>query len=299
MQLPIDLKDKIDELIKGISLNELTKERKVLTSLYRERGPSSHLNSLSTDKQRLSYLLTRLPATFAAIHQVLLQLKEPVYSLLDLGAGPGTALLAALDVSLPITKGTLIERDPGFVALGRSLLPFDADWICQDLKKDLSIDPHDLVIASYSLGELRENDRMEVLSKFWQCTEKFLVIIEPGTKVAFESLMKMRQALIEKGAHLIAPCPHSQKCPNNWCHFSARVERSSFHRKMKEGTLNYEDEKFCYVIFSKKQIEPCQARVLRPPQKESGYIKLQLCTKEGIKEKRIPKMKIKWGDELK
>jgi ribosomal protein RSM22 (predicted rRNA methylase) len=299
MQIPFELKNKINSLIEGISLNELTKERKNLTLHYRERGPNSPLNSLSTDKQRLSYLLTRLPATFAAIHQVLLQLKEPVYSLLDLGAGPGTALLAALEAGLSITKATLIERDPGFAALGRSLLSFEARWLCQDLKKDFTLEPHDLVIASYSLGELREKDRMDVLEKFWQCTEKFLVIIEPGTKAAFESLMQMRQALIEKGAHLIAPCPHSQKCPNDWCHFSARVERSSFHRKMKEGTLNYEDEKFCYVIFSKKQIEPCQARVLRAPQKESGYIKLQLCTKEGITEKRIPKMKIKWGDELK
>ncbi len=296
MQIPFELKNKINSIIEGVSLNDLSKERKLLTSLYRERGP---IHALSNDKQRLSYLLTRLPATFAVVHQVLMQLKEPVYSLLDLGAGPATALLAALDAGLPLTKASLIERDPGFVALGRSLLSFEAFWICQDLKKDFIVEPHDLVIASYSLGELQEKDRMEVLAKFWQCTEKFLVIIEPGTKAAFESLMKMRQALIEKGAHLIAPCPHSRRCPNDWCHFSARVERSSFHRKMKEGTLNYEDEKFCYVIFSKKQIEPCQARVLRMPKKESGYIKLQLCTKEGITEKRIQKMKIKWGDELK
>lgn len=294
MQLPVELKNKINSLIEGISLNELASERKILTSLYREPTQCPRL----TDKQRLSYLLTRLPATFAVIHQVLLQLKEPVYSMLDLGAGPGTALLAALDLSLPLTKATLIERDQGFVALGRKLVQ-DAQWICQDLKKEFTLEPHDLVIASYSLGELREKDRMEVLEKFWQCTEKFLVIIEPGTKVGFESLMRMRNALIQLGGHLIAPCPHAQQCPNHWCHFSARVERSSFHRQMKGGTLNYEDEKFCYVIFSKKQSEPCQARVLRHPQKESGYIKLQLCTKEGIAEKRIPKMKIKWGDELK
>jgi ribosomal protein RSM22 (predicted rRNA methylase) len=130
------------------------------------------------------------------------------------------------------------------------------------------------------------------LEKLWGLANKLLILIEPGTKVAFESLMQIRQSLLSQGAHLMAPCPHSNHCPflgKDWCHFSARVERSSLHRKTKDATLNYEDEKFSYLIFSKNKFEPCQSRVLRRPFKGTGFVKLQLCSTNEIEMKTITK----------
>lgn len=309
---------KIESLLKGHSLNALAKERENLTRLYRSNDCKNRLNSLSTDSQRLAYIASRLPATQRAVYQVLRELIKrtegaQVLSLLDIGAGPGTALLAAVDASLPLMTATLLERDPGFIAIGKHLTEdfehIEQKWICQDVNKEFNISPHDLVIASYSLNELLEKDRLTLVLRLWELTEKFLVIIEPGTKAAFESLMKLRQSLLLKGAHLIAPCPHSNQCPlteKDWCHFSVRVERSSFHRKTKDATLNYEDEKFSYLIFSKSKFEPCHSRVLRRPFKGEGFVKLQLCSKNEIELKTITKKnkseylyarKIECGDE--
>ena len=301
MQIPFVIINKIESLIKGIPLNTLAKESERLSHSYRNTDHKNYFNSLASDHQRLAYLTCRFPATYAAVYQVLKEAiercgQESITSLLDIGAGPGTVLLAASETSLPLSSATLVERDAGFIALGKQLMegniPFDVKWIWQDITKQLNVDPHDLVVASYSLNELSEKARSEILNTLWKLTKKILIIIEPGTKAAFEILKQMRESLILSGAHLVAPCPHSNACPlkeKDWCHFSARVERSSLHRKIKEATLNYEDEKFSYLIFSRNQIEPVNARILRHPFKGKGFIKLQLCSKEGIEEKTITK----------
>lgn len=319
MHLPFELKQRIEALTDNLSLLALVKENEKLSSQYRSRENHRPLDMLASDNQRLAYLATRFPATYAAGSHVIEELKrrykdESIESLLDIGAGPGTLFMAAIGASLPLQKATMVERDPGFIQLGKQISsPFtdiEQDWICQDLKKDFTNEPHDLVIASYALNELNEKDRMEILSKLWTLTQKILIIIEPGTKAAFESLKKMRDHLLLLGAHLVAPCPHSESCPlknNDWCHFSARIERSSLHRKAKLATLNYEDEKFSYLIFAKTKIDPCHSRVLRHPYKGSGFVKLQLCSKIGIEERTVSKKnkqhyssskKIEWGDEF-
>jgi len=317
MQFPIKLLIKIESLMEGLSLDSLSLARRELTALYQGREYNKNFNLLKSDLHRLAYLVSRFPATYAAVFRVLVEMQkrckqESVKTFLDIGAGPGTALIAAVEAMLPLTYATLVERDAGFIKLGKELIESSMEqrWLCQDITKELKLPEHDLVIASYSLGELDENSRMQILEKLWQLTKKVLIIIEPGTKAGFESLKKMRESLLLKGGFLVAPCPHSENCPlqkNDWCHFSVRVERSSLHRKIKDAILNYEDEKFSYLIFSKNKIEPCQSRVIRHPFKGAGFINLQLCSKKGIEKKTITKKnktqfsytrKIEWGDEF-
>lgn len=320
MQLPFELKEKIQSLTDGLSLPELVKESEKLTLQYRNKAEGQSLNALVSDNQRLAYLAARFPATYAVGYQVLEEAKRrlgsalSIYTFLDIGAGPGTLFMSAMEAGFPLSKATMIERDPGFIRLGKQISSMHSqvaqEWICQDVRKELAVQPHDLVVASYSLNELGEKDRLEILKSLWGLTKNILIIIEPGTKASFESLKAMRENLLLQGAHLIAPCPHSERCPlkeNDWCHFSSRIERSSLHRKAKLATLNYEDEKFSYLIFSKNKIPTCHSRVLRHPYKGSGFIKLQLCSKTGIEEKTITKKnkqlyssskKIEWGDEF-
>jgi ribosomal protein RSM22 (predicted rRNA methylase) len=295
------MRNKIESILEGCSLNHIVKERQRITRMYRENDLKKNLNPLTNETQRLAYLAARLPATYAAVCQVLMEALRrsgggQFSSLLDIGAGPGTALLAANLVGLPLIKATMVERDPGFIALGKRLTEeighVEQQWICQDVVRELSVGSHDMVIASYCLNELTEKDRMQVVEKIWNLTSSFLILIEPGSHAAFESLKKIRQFLLFNKAHLVAPCPHSNICPlaeKDWCHFSVRVQRSSVHRKAKEATLNYEDENFSYLIFSKNKLEPCHSRVLRSPFKGQGYIKLQLCSKNGLDFKTITK----------
>ena len=68
----------------------------------------------------------------------------------------------------------------------------------------------------------------------------------------------------------------------DWCHFSARVSRSSLHRQVKGGSLAYEDEKFSYVAAARFPVTPAPSRVVRKPQIRKGQVLLDLCEAESL-----------------
>ncbi|WP_228984764.1 small ribosomal subunit Rsm22 family protein, partial [Streptomyces sp. DH12] len=128
----------------------------------------------------------------------------------------------------------------------------------------LSLAPADLVTVSYVLNELTAPDRAALVDAAADAAQA-VVIVEPGTPDGYARVIEARDRLIAAGFHVAAPCPHSAACPivpgTDWCHFSARVSRSSLHRQIKGGTLAYEDEKFSYVAATRRPVTPAPARV--------------------------------------
>lgn len=313
--LPFALEAKIQSFIQGSSLKNWVKHAQNLTSTYRQKKDKTE--TLSSEALRVAYLCSRLPATYAAICYVFKELQKRfdlslIRSLLDCGAGPASVLLAA-DSFFSLQQATLLERDPGFIKLGKLLSQptnVDVTWVLQDFTRDIPSSARDLVVASYSFCEIREEERLRIIESLWDKTEQILILLEPGTPKGFHFIQKAREKLIELGAFLLAPCPHSQNCPitkDDWCHFSVRLPRSSLHRQLKSGSLSYEDEKFSYLIFSRTPISASSSRVVRHPFKGSGFVKLQLCTETGLREKIISRKdkelyasakKIQWGDEI-
>lgn len=258
---------------------------------------------LRTELDRHAYLITRLPATQAAIQRVLKEIKQfTVESYLDIGAGPATSW-GAVTLFWPQVKATMIEKDRIFFEIGKRATPPQVKWM-----KELSETPHDLVLFSYSWGEI---DDLELLSKAWKLARQFLVVIEPGTPRGYENVLKARSWCIEQGGAVVAPCPHSQKCPwqgtDQWCHFGVRLERSREHQLAKEGSLGFEDEKFSYTILSKQPQNLFSTRLLKDPLRRKGHTVITLCTPQGVEEKTVTKSqkdqykmvnKLKWGDCL-
>lgn len=318
MQLPDTLKKAIEEEIEKIGLPSVLAAREELTDRYRQTEAKRKV-FITTEAHRYAYLAARLPATYAAIMAVLQEVRArmpaiPIKSLLDLGAGPGTAMWAACQIFSEMQQITLIERDSHLMAMGKKLANRaewpaiqQAHWHVGDLEQLPSFPEHDLIILSYSIGELPESSYQALIDWCWKHTRQFLVIIEPGTPVGFERIRAIRRHLIALGSHMVAPCPHAVACPmaeGDWCHFAARVERSTLHRRIKEGSLGYEDEKFSYVAVSKTPCVLPLTRVLRSPLKRSGHICLTLCTSEGVKQEIVSKKngeiyklarKMEWG----
>lgn len=312
--LPAALESKIQSLIQRSSLKSWVKETQNLACIYRQKNKKTR--ALSSERLRVVYLCYRLPATYAVISYVFKQLQKKfdlslIHSLLDCGAGPASTLLAA-SVFFSLEQAVLLERDPGFIELGKLLsepTEVQVTWVCQDMTRGVSSSEKDLVMASYSLCEIAEENQMQTVETLWDKTRQILIIIEPGTPKGFHCIRRIREKLIKLGAFLIAPCSHTQTCPvvkDDWCHFSVRLSRSSWHRHVKEGTLNYEDEKFSYLIFSRTPVSCNLPRVILHPLKGAGFVKLQLCTETGLVEKTISRKdkqlyavakKIQWGDE--
>ena len=286
-----------------------------LTETYREADAPA---AMRTPAERAAYLMVRLPATYAAGRAALAEAELRVEelqpsSLLDLGSGPGTALWAAAEVFPSLKDFTAVERDANLVRLGKALTEHremicNANWEIGDIRTWRTERKFDLVIASYSMGELGEADRNKLLNRAWESCRGVLVLIEPGTRKGFGVIAKARDQLIALGAKLAAPCPHALGCPmraaGDWCHFSVRVERTSEHRRLKQGELGYEDEKFSYVSASRLPVDQAEARVVRHPMRYSGHTKLQLCTPDGLREKTVTRSekelyrrakRVEWG----
>ncbi len=245
-----------------------------------------------------AYAAFRLPATFAAIYSALAEVRDQLpgwapKSLLDVGAGPGTVMWAATSVWPDLGSSTLMEREDDMIALGKRLSVHSpeasvrqARWLKADVTGIWDVLAHDLVVAAYVLGELREPAFQALVSRLWGMTTGVLVLIEPGTMAGFARIRQAREQVLALGAKTAAPCPHDGACPiaaTDWCHFSQRVARSRLHRQVKAGELPYEDEKFSYVALSRMPAVPIQGRVVRHPKVGKGHVRFELCTPEGLK----------------
>ena len=269
-----------------------------------------------------SYLAARLPATYAACAHVLADMAallpqfKPV-SLLDLGAGPGTASWAAAEAWPAIKRITLLDCHPGLAAVARELCQSSAalalqsaDQVHADFATDSLPGTAELVIAAYAMAELPLAGLEAVIRKAWAAADQALVIVEPGTPAGFARVRLARQCLAALGATILAPCPHQQPCPlrePDWCHFAVRLPRSRLHMQAKQATVPFEDEKFSYVVALKQPASPAAARVLVPPQIGKAHVSLNLCEPHGLAKRQVARRsaaayklakKLAWGDAL-
>ena len=292
MELPPALRQSVEQLLEHQPLDALRRASQRLSSRYRQEVRDGHFH-IDNALAAKAYLATRLPATFAAIRAVLETVSEagPDFmpsSLLDFGAGPGSALWAAADCWPGMENAVMIEASAAIRDVGRTLaerLPVRAEWVEGDLVKGLpALSPADLVTIAYVLDEVATADIAPIVSRLWALTRQMLVIVEPGTPAGWQRILAARSVLLDSGAHLVAPCAHSLGCPiaaPDWCHFSRRVARSRLHRLVKEGEVPWEDEKYVFLAASRRPVAFPEARVLAPPQASSGMVRLKLCKEDG------------------
>jgi ribosomal protein RSM22 (predicted rRNA methylase) len=315
--LPVELEQAIDALVGSGDAHARTSAD--LTARYRsasETGPVAR-----TRDEVLAYALARLPATYAAVRVALGELAEraPAFapeSQLDVGAGPGAALWAAVELWPSLRRLTALEGEPEMTRLGRSLAVAapvigGAHWI-EGLAPDALPDVRfDLVTASYVLGELPEGRRARTVELLWAAATGAVVIVEPGTPDGYLRVIAARDRLIELGGTVVAPCPHDRSCPllgsDDWCHFAVRIARTRAHRAAKGASLGHEDEKFAYVVVARMPAPRAKARILRHPQIRTGHVLLDLCTDDGVRREIVSKRdrdsfrrarKSSWGEDL-
>lgn len=302
MELPLRLRQAVDDALTGVPLAELTRAASLLSARYRGEKLDGALH-LSDDLAARAYLATRLPATYAAIRDAMAKLAQlrPDFqpaSLLDAGAGPGTALWAASDCWPGLTDALLLEVSGAIRRWGETLAGENpvavVRWQTADLTRGLpASEPRDLVCLAYVLSELADDRRVRLIDDLWAMTRDMLLIVEPGTPKGWERILAARSILIGQGAHIIAPCPHDLPCPlaaPDWCHFSRRVARSRVHRLAKAADVPWEDEKYIYVAASRHRGEPVEARILAPPRAGKGHIGLKLCCTDGtVRENTVSK----------
>ncbi|MFI6283437.1 small ribosomal subunit Rsm22 family protein [Streptomyces sp. NPDC051018] len=272
-----------------------------------------------------AYAAYRMPATFEAVRCALGAFRDAAPEWVprthtDLGGGTGAASWAVAEAwedADPAPLTTVVDWAEPALALGRELAAASgvpalraARWQRSRISAALRIESTDLVTVSYVLKELTGNDRAALVTEAARAA-RAVVIVEPGTPDGYARVIEARDRLVEAGLTVAAPCPHSGACPivpgTDWCHFSARVSRSSLHRQVKGGSLAYEDEKFSYVVATRFPVRPAPARITRKPQIRKGLVLLDLCTaddgmrRETVTKRRGPLYKASrdatWGEQ--
>lgn len=298
--LPAELKAALDAKLQGFSRTDAAKRSQKISAAYRTGGGSGTVKS---DADALAYALARMPATYAAVAASLNALTEiaPSFApetLLDVGAGPGTASWAAAEAFPSLQDFTLLDANG---ALSRLALDLARDSSrlaeCRYLPGDAGgnlaeASQADLVVASYVIGELSEADQRKLTEAMWAKARQALVVIEPGTPAGTARILALRQQLIAAGAFVAAPCPHEKPCPltaPDWCHFSQRLPRSQAHRQIKGAEVPFEDERFIYVALTRTPPESRASRVLAPPDVGKAGITAKLCTEEGVVIAKVPR----------
>ena len=320
--LPESLRLAIETVVRDLPSRHVAAAASQLSTGYRAGAASAE--AVSSQATRLAYLAVRAPATYAACHRVFRELiaRQPslrANSLLDLGAGPGTALWAASDVFPDLVEASCVEADGAFTALGQRVLieaaatesdaaSVQTAWTVGALPGALRMQRGDVVVASYALGELAPDARRALVERAWAATGAALCVIEAGSQAGFAVVREARALLIELGAYIVAPCPHERACPlapGDWCHFAERLPRSSTHRRLKGGDRGFEDEKYSYVIATREAAGRAPSRVLHAPKRRGGHVHLTLCAEAGVVQatpSRRDKVtyrrarKLRWGD---
>jgi len=288
--LPDAIADVISGRIEPFSISELRESAQSLSTGYRSR---ENMRSTLSPLAVAAYLGARFPSTYAVAHHVWLNIAAQIAparltSVLDVGAGPGTASWAAHDL-LPAARFTLLERDASWrdtasafaAALGAQMTfaqgAFDATEALVE---------HDAVVACYALNELPEARRGASIERLWRAARRVLIVIEPGTPLGFGVVRDVRDRVLENGGHVMAPCTHNLACPmtaSDWCHFPLRVQRPAIQRSLKQAELGYEDEKFSYVVLSREPNTASDAgRIIRKPIRAKGHLHLDACARGQI-----------------
>lgn len=254
--------------------NEFKQAYLELQAGYRSRQRIGYADNA----QIQSYVFTRFPATYS----VCLKIFEnyfadlPITSILDWGCGIGTASLALSQIQK--LEYFLIEKDNQAKAYAEQFLkhffPENSVHLTTPSKVDLAV-------FSYSLGEVKT--WQTVLDEIWPKTN-YLLIIEPGTSMHFDSLLQMRDYMLSKGAYIWGPCCHQKICPlakDDWCHFSVNVQRSKEHRMLKNAERSFEQEAYSYVLFAKDPKIADFGRIISPPRIHGGHMDVKICSSSG------------------
>jgi ribosomal protein RSM22 (predicted rRNA methylase) len=316
--LPTELKAALEARLHGLSRIEVTERAARISRTYRDGGDSRAIRS-GTDA--LAYALARMPATYAAGIASLNALREvrPDFapkSLLDVGAGPGTATWAAAETFSSLQDFALLDANSALRALALDLAGGNTRLRGMTYRRGeagvalADAQGADLVVASYMIGELNEPERRALADLMWTKTRDTLLIVEPGTPAGYARIIALREQLIAAGAHVAAPCPHDGKCPllaPDWCHFTQRLPRSQAHKQIKGATVPFEDEKFSYVALSREPLARRPARVLAQPVTTKIEVTAKLCTADGLVVAKVPHRakaeyararRWRWGDAV-
>ena len=280
------------------------------------------------------YLATQFPFNYGFLTSVLSEIRERnrtffPSTILDFGAGPGTAYWCCLDTwnSEKIkqeTKYVGIDISQDMIGLGESLLNQTGPFPNAAFKRFLPIyssttsfqnHQNDLVVCNFSLLEIyRDKSIFEMtLGNLWKLTKSYFIVVNRADKEGFHVTQLVKDFVVENGGYIFAPC--SNDLPSDKtdcaCVFTHKIQLTELQRQVMSLKIAQSPLKFTYIVACKgnrPSSENSALRIVGPPSKLKNYVEFNLCSSgekglvEGFVTKRESKevytkaRKSKWGE---
>src|SRR4051794_35416272 len=173
--LPVELKAALEAKLHSLSRSDAAQRSARISDTYRGGGGSA---AIRTEADALAYALARMPATYAAVTASLNALCEvrPDFApktLLDVGAGSGTATWAAVEAFSSLAGFTSVDANAALRSLALDLFGGSSRfsgvrYTRADAHAALpEAEAADLVIASYLVGEMDDAERSALADQMW------------------------------------------------------------------------------------------------------------------------------------
>ncbi len=292
----------------------LTREREDLPDAY-----------LKDKRLRQAYLLYFVPSNLAKIHLPLRDLSlhpKGIFSkeqlrILDVGSGPGTATLGALDFfsrqgKRPLLQFTAVDQ------VGENLK--DAENLFRSWRNRTGInaslrtiksavekamdrpagDRYDIIVLSNVMNELfhGNEDRIAKRTLFLKnilsrllAPDGSCIIIDPALRETSRELLMVRDSLLEEGFSIYSPCLGGGNCPalanpRDWCHEDIPWDPPEIVKEIDSHIgLRKDSLKFTYLVLRKDGLSLADIyggnvfRVVSEPLVSKGKIEFYLCGK--------------------
>ncbi len=262
-----------------------------LSRLFTKERAALNRSYLDDHAYAMAYLSYFLPVNLAKIQVLLNEMPTPEvdrrFSVLDLGSGPGTGLLAVLDwwhqrklpTALSVTAvdgtsgalrqaGQLWDRYCRAAGIQEAdLRTYEGDlerqvWLEQVRQKG----PFDLIILANCLNEIFADACDPIMARTAFVNESLallaphgtMMIVEPALRETSRALHQVRDQLLqEKRCTIYSPCLHESNCqalakPDDWCHEERIWEPPATIKAIDEEVGFIKDAlKFSYVLLRK------------------------------------------------
>jgi ribosomal protein RSM22 (predicted rRNA methylase) len=254
-----------------------------------------------------AYLAYFFPASAAQVVRVLADVTPPpgpALRVLDVGAGPGPAGMAAalwLRSFGRRVEVDALEAAPAALETAKRL--WAPEWGTLRTRiwragEPLPTGPYDLVVASHVVNELFDGDGAAAAKRvaFVQSLAGLLspsgrlVLVEPALRETGRGLLVIRDALVAGGLTVLAPCLHQGACPalerpRDWCHADRPWEAPAMVRDVAESAgLSRDSLKHTAVVLTpepRPAPRPGLFRVVSAPLPEKGKQRVFGCGEAG------------------
>ncbi len=294
-----------------------------LLTRERDRLPATYLKDKGL---REAYEAYYLPPNLRKIQTPLVELTlhpgdllgKDTLRVLDLGCGPGTAMLGALEFFAtgkkhPRIEFTAVDHVAENLQMAKGLftafkstskLDVSLKTVRSAVEQALHLPEatFDLIIFSNVLNEIFIHEEARIARRAVLVAEflnRFLsddgscIIIEPALRETSRELLEVRDGLLKQGFHIYAPCFCHAECPalvnpKDWCHEDLAWDPPAEIQELDKLTgLRKDSLKFSYLILRKDSrsltalYKENAFRVVSEPLVSKGKMEFYICGEAG------------------